>query len=387
MKKSIFLACSTLSVLFFSCNKTPESTGSKRVLSKDILIEYQNEQNNSSESKMISLGRVLFYDEVLSANEKISCATCHQQSQAFADGKKFSEGFTSSLTKRNSPSITNMRNRFTFFWDAQSISLEEQVLIPITNHIEMGQATMEDVVQMVASRPYYSDLFEEAFGTNAVTESRISSALAKFVRSIASISSQFEVENNVTGGAGWGNITADQPLTDEGAKVFQTAGCAHCHSGMDFGGNQTANIGLDLVYEDPGKGGWSEEAAEVGTFKVPSLRNIELTAPYMHDGRFQTLEEVVEHYNSGVQPNNYLDWRLQEELDITEEDMLLQGFTMEDLDNAESPADLGITVKPKRLNLTEFEKAALVRFLKSLSDDSIQTNKDYTDPFILVETE
>lgn len=342
------------------------------------------EQGNTPESKMNSLGRVLFYDELLSASDAVSCGTCHQQSRAFADGKRFSRGISEAVTLRNTPSITNMGNRFNFFWDAQDLNLEEMVVLPVTNHIEMGQRSMEDVIELIKSKPYYASLYTQAFGSSEVDLQRTSIALASFVRSIASNTSEFEQENNITPGEGWSNFDPVLPVNTPGAKIFHDAGCGNCHGGRDFGGTSIANIGLEMDYADQGIGGWNNMTSAIGVFKVPSLRNVAMTAPYMHDGRFNTLEEVVEHYNTGVKPHPALDWRLQAEIDIQVEDLLEQGFTIEDIDNASSLADFGISIQPIRLNLSEQDKQDLISFLKSLNDPTLNAQTNLSDPFILV---
>lgn len=303
-----------------------------------------------------ALGRVLFYDRRLSANQTISCSSCHQPEHGFSDPRQFSVGFDGGLTGRNSMGLTNARYylRGNFFWDERAATLEDQVLMPIQNEVEMGM-TLDLLVQRIDAEPFYDELFTAAFGTAEVNSTRISRALAQFVRSIVSGSSKYDlgVPTNFS------NFTA---LENQGRQIFQgpAGGCATCHGSDNFvPGNAIFNNGLENPYADKGLGEVTGLTSDEGFFKVPSLRNIELTAPYMHDGRFATLEQVVEFYNSGVvnHPNLSPQLRLP-------------------------PGPPGSPPPgPRRLNLTTQQKAALVAFLKTLTDTSVTTNPKYSDPF------
>ena len=310
-----------------------------------------------------TLGRVLFYDTDLSQNGTISCASCHQQSMGFSDQAVLSEGFEGGLTRRHSMSLVNARwyGRERFFWDERAATLEEQVLQPFQDPVEMGM-TLNEVVASVSSKGYYPILFENAFGTDEINADRISKAIAQFVRSIVSVNSKYdlaraEVRTQIdpfpqfTGSENNGKRIFFLPVEQGGA------GCAGCHSTEAFinPDNGTTNNGLDLEStDDKGVFETFNQPVFMGTFKVPSLKNIELTAPYMHDGRFATLEEVVEHYNSGVKNHPNLAGALR--------------------NNA--------TGEPKRLNLTEQQKTDLVNFLKTLTDNEISQDIKFSDPFI-----
>ena len=303
-----------------------------------------------------ALGRVLFYDKRLSANQTVSCSSCHQAEHGFSDPRKFSVGFDGGLTDRNSMGLTNARYylRENFFWDERAATLEDQVLMPIQNEVEMGM-TLDLLVQRIDAEPFYGELFTAAFGTPEVNVTRISRALAQFVRSIVSGSSKYDlgVPTNFS------NLTA---LENQGRQIFQgpAGGCAACHGSDNFvPGNALFNNGLENPYADKGLGEVTGLTSDEGFFKVPSLRNIELTAPYMHDGRFATLEQVVEFYNSGVvnHPNLSPQLRLP-------------------------PGPPGSPPpQPRRLNLTAQQKTALVAFLKTLTDTSVTTHPKYSDPF------
>lgn len=320
-----------------------------------------------------TLGRVLFYDPTLSANDTVACASCHRQEYGFSDPDVFSEGFEGGLTGRNSMGLANARyyENGRFFWDERAATLEEQVLMPIQDPVEMG-LSLEQLVQRVNSRPYYPPLFERAFGDSQVTSERISAALAQFVRSMVSYRSRFD-----EGIAQVRDISDEFPNFTEfenlGKELFlsERGGCAVCHLGNESpppGGNpgQPANQAIffvlgavnngldsDATVTDPGVGGHTGDPDDAGSFKVPSLRNVELTAPYMHDGRHESLEKVIDFYSFGVQPHSNLDPRLR-----------LPGST-----------------EPRRLNLANNEILALIAFLETLTDGPFISDLRYGDPF------
>lgn len=308
-----------------------------------------------------TLGRVLFYDKNLSINNTISCASCHLQTNGFSDPATFSVGFEGEVTSRNSMGLINARYYANgkFFWDERAASLEEQTLIPIQDHIEMGMH-LDTLLKKLNTIAYYPDLFEKAFGDKTITNDRVSKALAQFTRSIISFSSKYDV--------GRANFPANTPQSqlgdfsnftvqeNRGKEIFfADTSCSICHGSEAFTGRIAANNGLDVVYTDEGLGGVSGNANEISKFKTPSLRNIELTAPYMHDGRLKTLEEVVEHYNSGVQAHPNLSPTLRE--------------------------GGALNGPPKKLNLSDSDKAALVAFLKTLTDNSVSAEAKYSSPF------
>lgn len=317
--------------------------------------------NNPITNEGATLGRVLFYDTELSANGTISCASCHQQDKGFSDDAVLSTGFMGGKTSRHSMSLINARfyQRGRFFWDERAATLEEQVVMPFLDPVEMGM-TMEHVITRISAQPFYAALFEKAFGSPGINADRIAKALAQFVRSIVSYSSKYDAGRAVspTPGVNFSNFTAQENL---GKNLFFRSittgggGCFGCHTTEAFinanAGPQ--NNGLDAVsLTDSGAGAVFSNPMFIGRFKTSSLRNVELTAPYMHDGRFATLEEVVEHYNSGIQKHPTLDAVLKD--------------------------DSG---NPVRLNLTEAQKAALVAFLKTLTDRGVASEKKWSNPF------
>jgi cytochrome c peroxidase len=302
------------------------------------------------------LGRVLFYDKRLSINQTISCSSCHQQAHGFSDPHPFSVGFAGGLTDRNSMGLAHARwyQRRSFFWDERAATLEIQVLQPIQNSVEMGM-TLPALETRLNAEPYYTDLFNRVFGTPVVTSDRISRALAQFVRSIVSVQSKYDVG----AASGFTNFTAEE---NQGRQIFNTptqGNCAACHGTDNFvpGGGPANNNGIENPSVDRGIGAITGLTTDDGKFKVPSLRNIEPTAPFMHDGRFNTLEQVVEFYNSGVAAHPNLSPPLR------------------------NPPGQGPPGSPRRLNLTVAQKAALVAFMKTLTDPNLATNPKYSDPF------
>jgi cytochrome c peroxidase len=289
-----------------------------------------------------ALGRVLFYDKQLSENGSISCASCHHQALAFSDGLTFSEGLNGEQTTRNSMALFNKQFERRMFWDMAANTLENQVLQPIENPIEMD-LSLEEMRQRIEERDFYPPLFEAAFGDPEVTDERVSRALAQFVRSIVSYRSKYD--EGVA--SDFANFTESE-LNGKALFYNGETRCNQCHLTSNFYGPSPENNGLDVTYADDGLGN--------GMFKIPSLRNIALTAPYMHDGRFSTLEEVMHHYNGNVQQHPNLS------------DQLTEGFETG-----------GTPIQP---NLTEQDVADMIAFLHTLTDYEMLTDPKWSDPFV-----
>ena len=311
--------------------------------------------NNPITDSAAALGRVLFYDKRLSTNQTVSCSSCHQPRAGFSDPRRFSVGFNGGLTGRNSMGLNNARYyaRGRFFWDERAATLEDQVLQPIQNSVEMGM-TLPALVARLSAEPFYTNLFANAFGTPTVTTNRISRALAQFVRSMVSTQSKYDAGV----GIGFTNFTAQETL---GRQIYLgqvgNATCVACHGPDTFSAPNIFNNGLEFPYVDRGVGAITGRAQDDGLFKTPSLRNVALTAPYMHDGRFTNLEEVVEFYNSGVVLNVNLPPPLR------------------------APPAPGQPPAARRLNLTNNQKAALVAFLRTLTDTNLTSDVRFSDPF------
>ncbi len=356
---SVAFAC--LLIAAFSCSKDLDYNTNRRSL--DLSTDFQYDFN----SKTATLGRVLFYDKALSINNSVSCASCHKQVFAFADNTKGSRGFENFVTDRNTPPIQNLGLFFAFpgpepgdigqalFWDGRERILQDMVVQPIFNHIEMGIRNTGNLVRKVEERPYYAALFTEAFGDEQINLERISEALMVFVQNIRSVTSAFD--QRLFNGS-------DQSLTPAQLRGFDLFfgkyNCGSCHQlhapagyFVPAEGDEFLNIGLDANYKDKGRGALTKKPEDNGKFKIPNLRNVALTAPYMHDGRFETLSEVIGHYSTGVQSHPNLDSRLKDE----------NGQVLV-------------------LNITETEKQDLIAFLHSLTDNGMVTDPRFSDPFI-----
>jgi len=319
-----------------------------------IIISNVNDENPDVTPDGATLGRVLFYDQALSLNNRVACASCHFQENAFADGKAHSVGFEGKITPRNSMAINNPVLNRSLFWDSRATSATNLALQPAQNHIEMGMEDLDYLAEKLKKIEYYPDLFERAFGAKSFNKENISNALAQFLCSMTTMNSKFDQVNK-----GEEEFTTMEQL---GSNIFNGRGkCNECHAGANFmaddsphgayGGTTssgesiagTANVGLDKFTKDAGKNN--------GSFRIPSLRNIGVTGPYMHDGRFEKLEDVIEFYSHSIQDHEDLDPKLK---------------------------DNGL---PIRFNFTELEKQALVAFLQTLTDQEYLTAEKYSSPF------
>jgi cytochrome c peroxidase len=298
-----------------------------------------------------TLGRVLFYDTRLSANNTMACGSCHLQRHAFTDGRRFSKGFEGKLGDRNAMSLVNLRfyPRGRFFWDERARSLEEQALMPIRSRGELGQ-DLNQLTTLLTRDEHYPELFRRAFGDSEITQERLARALAQFLRALVSYQSKYDegLAQVLSVREDFPNFTAQE---NRGKALFLRR-CATCHlpRGQDahFTMLRPLNNGLDVDYKnaDGGVGDITLNGFQVGLFKSPSLRNVELTAPYGHDGRFATLEAVIDHYSKDIKPHPNLDFRLR-----------------------------------RPLNFADSQKAALVAFLKTLTDPKFVTDPKFADPF------
>ena len=325
----------------------------------NIIGQINTPANNPITDNGATLGRVLFYDKNLSLNNTISCASCHKQANAFSDPVAKSAGFNGGLTGRNSMTLINAKYypNGSFFWDQRAATLEDQTLIPIQDLVEMGM-TLPQLEVKLRNLAYYPPLFSKAFGDNTITSNRIALAISQFIRSIVSFQSKYDAGRSTyppvpapPPNATFPNFTAQE---NRGKEIFLSPQntCAACHGSETFTAPQEKNNGLDMATVYRVFGAVANNTALDATFKVTTLRNVELTAPYMHDGRFATLEQVVEHYNSGVRNHPNLSPQLR-------------------LPNGQ----------PRQLNLTTQDKAALVAFLKTLTDTNLTTDVKYSNPF------
>lgn len=301
-------------------------------------------EDNPMTLEGIFLGRKLFYDTRLSDDDTKSCASCHLQSSGFTDPEQFSEGITGELGGRNAMQIINAGWFPSFFWDGRAESLEHQALGPVVNPVELN-STWPKVEGKISTDPIYPALFSMAFGSKDIDSIRIVKAISQFERTLVSFNSKYD-------NYFYGDFAGFNESEENGFDIYfsERGDCIHCHSGPNLTDNEFRNNGLDSELTDMGLGEITGLVEDYGKFKVPTLRNIEYTAPYMHDGRFQTLEEVVEHYNSGVHTDS------------------------PNLDHEMENAAAG-------LQLTDTEKADLVAFLRTFSDPQFIFNPDFSNPF------
>jgi cytochrome c peroxidase len=302
-----------------------------------------------------TLGRVLFYDKRLSRTNTISCASCHVQANGFADNRSFSTGFDGRPTLRNASSISNVLWQHRFFWDGRENNLRELVLQPIKNHIEMGMGDLDVLEAKLAELPYYPPLFQKAFLTQEITRDRIAEALQQFLGAMVSGNSRFDLALQEK--STWNTppqLFESSQFSDserKGMNVFFNKGrCFNCHQIEDIRqGYNFFDIGLDETYTDIGIG--IIFPGSEGMFMVPSLRNVAQSAPYMHDGRFATLEAVVDHYSDHVKNSPKLNGIFRNDTDAP-----------------------GVHLKPE-------EKRQLVDFLKTLTDENYLKAEQFSDPF------
>lgn len=350
MNKRVFLlpgiACM---FLFTSCEKEPTTTPYNFQVPVGF-IQPNIPANNPMTVEGVELGRKLFYDPILSKNDAQACADCHTQTYGFTDdGLQFSIGVDGDVGNRNSMAIINLAWGTSFFWDGRSVDLEHQVFGPVTNPLEMN-TTWPEVEAKLNANANYKALFKTAFNIDQIDSVHVSKAIAQFLRSIVSGNSKFDkfVRSEVS-------LT---PSELNGLTIYNTeqGDCFHCHT-LSNGlatDNSFKNNALDddASMTDLGRMAVTGLASDKGKFKVPTLRNIELTAPYMHDGRFATLEEVVNHYDMGGVPSSTVDPLMK---------------------HTSGSANPG-------LNLSAQDKLDLIAFLKTLTDQDFVNNTAYGHP-------
>jgi cytochrome c peroxidase len=345
----VFAAAAAALALLTSCQR-PEPPRPVRPLGTAITIDHPLglppvpvPADNPPTAETIVLGRRLYYDPILSADNTVSCATCHSPDQGFGDGKPVSDGIRGQKGGRNAPTVFNAAYYTLQFWDGRASSLEEQAEGPVQNPIEMGH-TLEGAVRKLSADPSYRAGFERAFGPGPITYEMVGKAIASFERTVISGNSPFD--RYFYGG----DKKALSPLAQLGLEVFrdpQRGNCTACHtieaSHALFMDNKFHNLGVGAdggELQDLGRYDVTKNDADRGAFKTPSLRNIALTAPYMHDGSLATLKDVVDFYVGGGNSNPHLDKDLRplESLTRRERDALVA--FMESL-TGEIPPEVG----------------------------------------------
>jgi cytochrome c peroxidase len=343
-----------------------------------------------------TLGRVLFYDKHISRNNTKACGSCHHQDRAFTDGLDKAIGFDGQHTARNAMTLSNLRFQRSksdpardrddddffggqseedflleayglfrvdgFFSDLRAPTLEELALMPIQDRIELGM-NLSELPGKLDELSYYPELFRAAFGDSTITTDRIAKALAQFIRSMVSSRSKFDDGLAATGGSPYEEFSNFTAQENQGKRIFLFTGrCGVCHNAAGAVAAFASNNGLDETSTDLGIGAMRQVVDPAtgrnrldGFFKATTLRNVEVTGPYMHDGRFATLEQVVDHYDTQVKSNPTLS-------------PLLRG----EFSNSGSP---------RQLHLTAENKAALIAFLKTMTDHELMADPKLSDPF------
>ncbi len=357
MKKTVF---ATLSLAFLVACQPDRFEESPISDAPDVTyINFPNPDNfpqpelpgdNPLTEEGVKLGRHLFYEKRLSGDNSLACAGCHFQDQGFSDFNATSTGIDGISGTKNAMALFNLAWQEHFFWDGRSESLEDQAVLPVIDPIEM-HTTWPEALAKLEGDSLYEHMFAAAFGPNSINQDNATKAIAQFERMLISAESKFDAWQR-----GEYNFSAEEAL---GYDIFNSerGDCFHCHGDVNtgnlfgaFGTLQFSNNGLDSVLT-PGSGreGVTGDSLDRAKFKIPSLRNIEYTFPYMHDGRFQNLFEVIEFYNMGGRPSYTLDPNMK-------------------------AAGVG-------RNWSQAEKDALIAFMKTLSDPNFVTDTAFSDPF------
>jgi cytochrome c peroxidase len=271
-------------------------------------------EDNPMTVEGVELGRYLFYEKKLSGDNSMSCASCHAPANAFSDANQFSTGIDGIQGNRNSMALINLGWNEFFFWDGRAKTLEEQILLPIRDPIEMHE-TWTRAMQKIKNDPDYRNRFYKAFNTDNADSTHAAKAMAQFLRTMISGNSKFDVmykyENGLPLSASEQVIYNSISLNEWGGydlfKSLNGADCFHCHNGPLMQVKKFSNNGLDATFTDLGRGAVTGNANDNGKFKVPTLRNIEFSAPYMHDGRLATLDDVINHYSHFIQISPTID--------------------------------------------------------------------------------
>lgn len=351
-KITFFIFCT---LLFISCSSndedkyvaTPSELDVPEIFAQNLIAPVIPASNPQTQEG-VALGKKLFFDPILSANGTQACADCHRPQNAFSDPRQFSEGIDGIAGFRNSMPLQNLAWNFNqkFNWDGSAATLEEQIFEPVTNPIEMNN-TWPQVEASLRNHDEYPQLFKEAFNGATVDSVLVTKAIAQFLRTLISANSKFD--RHLLGET----ILTPQELN--GFNVFmdeERGDCFHCH-GNSFNplwtDNTFHNNGLDEFFSDLGLGNVTGDPRDNGKFKAPSLRNLAFTTPYMHDGRFETIDDVINHYSEGLVFSETIDPLMK-------------------------------AVAQGGVQLSEEDKADLKAFLLSLSEPGFTTNPDFQNP-------
>ncbi len=309
--------------------------------------------NNPVTEEGVELGRFLFYDPILSEDSSLACASCHKQVNAFADqGVTFSKGKNGLLTTRNAQPLFNLAWYPAFFWDGRSESIENQIFHPLRNPDEMNFSWLEAAKRIEKSH-FYRIKFEAAFGQITIDSTLISKAIAQFLRTLLSYQSKYDKVM-----IGKARFTDDEYQGFVLMNDMTKGDCLHCHTTdanalgttLSFSNNGLDSVQNAALYKDKGLGGFTKKTQDLGKFKIPSVRNVAFTPPYMHDGRFQTLAEVLNFYNEGVHKSANIDSKMG-------------------------------TAQTGGAHLSETEKCQIIAFLLTLSDSTFVKDTRFANPF------
>ncbi|RYD78522.1 MAG: cytochrome-c peroxidase [Sphingobacteriales bacterium] len=326
----------------YACSKneveiTPEEVKVTFVVPSNFPAPAYNFEDNQLTNAGFALGKKLFYDARLSADKSVSCGSCHQQFAAFANlDHKVSHGVNNCQGKRNAPPLFNLAWQKAFFWDGGVKNIETSPLNAITDACEMG-TDIETIIAFLKSTTPYPDLFKQAFGSTEINSQRILKSITQFTAVLVSGNSKYDKVMRKESG------TSFTPSESAGYNLFKEK-CSACHAEPLFTDFSYRSNGLDMLSIDEGRSHITGLSSDFGTFRVPTLRNIEFTGPYMHDGRFYSLDEVLEHYNSGIKSSLNLDARLK-----------------------------------SGIPLNALEKEQIKAFLKTLTDNEFIKNKLYSE--------
>lgn len=345
-------------IVTFGCKKEPK-VYEPTPYALDVPSHFPNmpiPADNPMTVEGVYLGRKLFYEKRLSLDNSISCASCHSPQKGFSDDKRFSIGVNGTIGRRQSMALVNLGWQQFFFWDGRAKTLEQQILEPVPDPVEM-HLQWKEAQKRLENDLEYKRLFMKAFGTQIIDSSYVAKAIAQFLRTMISTNSKYDVMYKYAN---------NMPLTPSEYQVYQAvsieewagydlfqslngADCFHCHNGALMQVQRYSNNGLDATFTDLGRGAITGNPSDNGTFKIPTLRNIEYTAPYMHDGRFNTLDEVINHYSHHIKISSTIDPMIE---------FAFQGG----------------------VQLNAHEKSLVKAFLLTMSDPSFFTNPAFSDP-------
>jgi len=362
MKKTLFLSfIIALTAIAYSCKKSANSTVGTTYLDLPATADvYSTFSTDPLFNQKATLGRVLFYDGHLSVNNAVSCGSCHKQALGFADNAALSMGYQGLPTKRNSKSLSNLNGDdptnlaintpgSPLFWDGREDILQNLIARPITNHAEMGIEDPNTLPAKLSVITFYNPLFANAYGDSSITTARISECISDFMVAIQSHNTRFDQYLQT------GSTSSFSALEVTGMNLFLTKyNCGNCHHifTSTYTDDDFHDIGLDINYADMGRGTITGNASDNGKFRVPSLRNVCLSAPYMHDGRFATLGDVIDHYSQNIQNSPNLDVQLTDS-----------------------------TGQAMKMNISSQEKTAIIAFLGTLTDYQLVTDPKFSNPF------